>query len=126
MKSDDYKLSSDSGFSLIELLVAITVFSIAALTLLETQGSSARAVSAVKAQALASFVADNRVSLFTGSITLPPPGQASGQSEQMGTLFSWRENRQVIEGTPLMRMTVTVVDQDNIERAKLTAFRRLD
>ncbi|WP_262696257.1 type II secretion system minor pseudopilin GspI [Kordiimonas aquimaris] len=126
MRSKKCKLNTDTGFSLIELLVALAVFSIAVLALLESQGSSARAVSAVKTQTLANFVADNRVALFSGSIALPAPGQTNGQSEQMGAVFSWQESRQVIEGTPLMRMTVSVFDQENIERASLTAFRRID
>lgn len=111
---------------MVELLVALAVFSIAALTLLESQGATARATSAVRMQTLAGLIADNRVALFTGSITPPAPGQSSGQSMQMGAVFKWRENRQVVAGTPLLRLTVTVSDADNNQRSVITAFRRVD
>lgn len=121
-----YIMRTEAGFSLIELLVALAVFSIAALTLLESQGSSARAASTVKMQTLASLVADNRVAMFTGSIAVPAPGQSSGNSEQLGTTFTWRENRQIVQGTSLMRLTVSVLDPDNQERVVITAFRRVN
>jgi len=117
---------SDKGFSLIELLVALAIFSIAALSLLDSQSSSVRAAGAVRAQTLASFVADNRVALFLGNITVPRPGQYSGEQQQMGVTYRWRENYQLIPGAQLMRMTVFVRDGEDNERAVLTALRRTD
>lgn len=117
-------MQADKGFSLIELLVALAIFSFAALALLESQSGSVRTASAVRAQTLASFVADNRIAVFLGAHTVPRPGQYSGQQQQMGVTYDWRENYQLIPGTQLMRMTVSVRDEDNNERAVLTALRR--
>jgi general secretion pathway protein I len=120
-----HNVSKGDGFSLIELLVALAIFSMAALALLEAQGQSLNTASQLEMRALASMVAGNREALFSSSIIVPPPGGNSGYEEQMNAKFLWRESRIIIPNSKLMRMTVTVSDEKSVELARLDAFRRL-
>ena len=48
------------GFSLIEMLVALAVFSLAVIALLHLAGQNTRAASVIEERVLAGVVADNR------------------------------------------------------------------
>lgn len=50
---------ADAGFSLVEMLVALAVFSLAVLALLNLSGQNARTAMVVEEQVLAGVVADN-------------------------------------------------------------------
>lgn len=114
----------DAGFSLVELLVALTIFSLAALALLESQGRSLNTASELELRTLAGFVADNRVAEFLGSRMPPQAGRSNGTMSQLGAEFEWRENRVLIREADMVSLTVTVSLPDGGEYARLTAFRR--
>lgn len=120
------RLKAEQGFSLIELLVAMAVFSIAALALLETQGRSLKTAGELELRTMAGMVADNRVAEFLGSRLQPTPGRSSGTETLLGTTFEWRENRVAVRGTQLLTLTVSVSVEDGAQYASLTAFRRVE
>lgn len=113
----------ENGFSLIELLVALAVFSIAVMALLESQGGSIRASTTVQSRALASIVAENQTADFLGSDAVPQVGQFSGLENQLGAAFQWTARRTLVPGAGIMRQTVTVTNDRGEELAALTAFR---
>lgn len=120
------KLSDNAGFSLVELLVAVAVFSIAALTLLESQTGSLRASSHVQSTALATIVAENKTAQFLGSVVSPTVGSETGNQSQFGMEFQWAVSRTLVPGAGIMRHTVTVRDADGNQLALLTAFRLME
>lgn len=121
------KLKSDGGFSLLELLVAVAVLSLAAVTLLDHQASAARMTGRVQEQALAAIVAENRLALLSAQEESPAIGSRSGTEDQFGVSFRWAEVVRVVPGSELMSLDVTVTaDGSDAPLAKLTAFRRVE
>ena len=59
MSRDDAPRSGAAGFTLIEIMVALTVFSLAALALIRLEGQVIRSTGAVAATLLAQTVARN-------------------------------------------------------------------
>lgn len=116
---------NDRGFSLIELLVAVAILSLAAVTLLESQSQAIGLSSGVEQRALASIVAENRLNLALGLEEDPAPGIRNGEAEQMGATFRWRETVREAPGGDLMIVTVSVRGgADPRELITLTGFRR--
>lgn len=116
---------SEKGFSLIELLVAVAILSLAAVTLLESQTQAIGLTSAVEQRSLASVVAENRLNLALGLVEPPAPGTRSGQDEQLGADFLWRETVRPAPDGGLLIIDVTVTaGNGGQELARLTGFRK--
>ncbi len=116
---------SDSGFSLVELLVAVAILSLAAVTLLESQTQAIGLTSAVEQRSLASIVAENRLNLALGSADVPLPGTRTGPARQMGMDFTWRETVRPAPGGSLLIVDVAVTTGGSAgELARLTGFRK--
>ncbi|WP_417450049.1 type II secretion system minor pseudopilin GspI [Kordiimonas sp.] len=119
-------LSDDGGFSLLELLVAVAVLSLAAVTMLEHQGQGARMTAMVQEQALAATVAENRLALMATQEDDLRVGLRSGAEEQLGVTYRWRESVRAIPGSELLSLDVTVTSEDgDAPLAHLTGFRRV-
>jgi general secretion pathway protein I len=120
-------LKSDAGFSLLELLVAVAVLSLAAMTLLENQAGGMRMTGQVQTQTLAAIVAENRLALLRTQMVAPKPGSNSGNEVQLGQTYRWREDVKLVQGSGLLSLDVTVLGAGgDIELAHLTGFRKAD
>lgn len=85
------------GFSLLETMVALSVFSIAAMGLLSLNTQSVRISGELDLRLLARIVAEN-VAVDTVTGTLASPGiVAEGEDTQRGRSFVWKRT---IEPTP--------------------------
>lgn len=118
------KRSSDAGFSLIEVLTALVVFSIAAVGVTQLISQSVRSASLLETRTLANFVAHNQlveISSIDDYDRLPREGEA----DMLGRVFDWERD---IVRTPqpgIVRITVTVREEDSEQIvATLSAFRR--
>ncbi len=117
--------NSDSGFSLVELLVAVAILSLAAVTLLESQSQAIGLTGAVEQRSLASIVAENRLTIGLGLGEAPTPGTRTGSDRQMGAEFLWRETVRPAPGGDLLIIDVVVfAEGSERELARLTGFRR--
>lgn len=116
---------TDEGFSLIELLVAVAILSVAAVTMLESQTQAVGITSQIEQRTLASIVAENRLSLALGLKEEPVPGTRSGVEEQMGARFTWRETVRPAPGGDLTLIQVFVSNEAGQELAELTGFRKV-
>lgn len=115
----------DDGFSLVELLVAVAILALAAVSLLESQTQAIGMTSAVEQRALAAIVAENRLNLALGLKEDPVPGSRTGAEEQMGVRFSWRETVRPAPGGDLSIIRVSVsAEGGRAELASLTGFRK--
>lgn len=115
---------SQSGFSLIEVLVALGLIGTAIAALLSVQGESGRTLSALENRALADIVAENR--LVTVSLEgLPPDGVSRGTERLGGRLWRWTVRVRRTPEPGLRRVEVSVgPDQTDSTLATLTAFRQ--
>lgn len=120
------RLADHSGFSLIELLVAVAILALAAVALLESQTQAIGVTGQVEQRSLASIVAENRLTLALGLEEPPVPGSRTGSEEQMGMVFSWRETVRPAPGNDLtvIEVTVGLPGNDKHELARLVGFRK--
>jgi general secretion pathway protein I len=101
------------GFSLIETMVALSVFSVAAMGLLSLNTQTVRFSSDLDKRLLAKTVADNiAVDTVTGKLEGVSP-QTTGEEVQRGRTYVWTRT---IEATPnqgLYSVRIRVSEADN-------------
>ncbi len=116
--------AGEAGFTLIEMLVALAIFSLAALALLRLGGATASNSARLTEQALAQMVARN---LAVEVLTDPEPptlGTSSGVLTNAGRRWRWAR---IVDRSPEARIqliTIRVEGEQGIGAANLTVFRR--
>ncbi len=83
-------LASDNGFSLLEMLVALAVLSIALLPLVSQQANSIKNASIIEERFLAQMVAENVAVTLLSEAEVRLPGTIRGNSIQANVPFQWR------------------------------------
>ena len=115
---------SESGFTLIEMLVALAVFSLAALALLRLEGATVSTTARLQEQALAQIVARN---LAVEALTDPePPAFGAARGEALNAGRTWRWVR-IVGRSPeprIQQIRIEVRSDRGPEAANLTLFRR--
>jgi len=116
--------TAQAGFTLIEAVVALGVFSIAAMALLTFNGESIRAQIALEDAAYARIVADNQMVLALTDPASRTRGVETGTEEQAGRLWMWTRVVSPTTDPELFRIDVEV-RLDGAERlaAAVTGFR---
>ena len=115
---------SEGGFTLIEMLVALAIFSLAALALLRLEGATVSNTARLQDQALAQIVARN---MAVEAMTDPVPpalGQESGQVENGGRNWAWTRLVALSPEPRIQMITISVRSRVGPEAASLTIFRR--
>ena len=115
----------ESGFTLIEMLVALAIFSLAALALLRLEGATVANTARLQDQAMAQIVARNlAVEVMTDPVA-PAFGRESGQEVNGGRYWSWTR---IVGRSPEPRIQQIEISVANPAggpgRASLTVFRR--
>ncbi|HPE48276.1 MAG TPA: type II secretion system minor pseudopilin GspI [Hyphomonas sp.] len=82
---------NDSGFSLVEVLVALAVFSISALALVQLTTDLSRNTQHLDLKALASIEADSRLARLSADPKAHEPGERNGTEMQLGADMAWSE-----------------------------------
>ena len=112
-----------AGFTLLEMLVALAVFSLAALALIRLQSVTIRTAADLDSKVLAQFVARN---LMVGWQTDPQPpslGEAKGEVENAGQRWHWTREATKLDDPRLMRVNVRVEGEKTPAPAVLTFVR---
>jgi general secretion pathway protein I len=116
--------SAQQGFTLVEMLVALAIFSLAALALLRLEGATVKTTALLQEQALAQVVARN---LAVEALTDPePPAFGATKGEAVNAGRNWRWTR-VVGRSPEPRIQlirIEVRSDRGPEAANLTLFRR--
>jgi general secretion pathway protein I len=92
--------ASRFGFTLIEMLVALAVFALAAMALLNLSGESTRSAVRVEARTLGGVVAENVAAEAMIAPSLPV-GETAGEVEMAGRVWRWRR---IVTGTEVSGM----------------------
>lgn len=92
--------ASRFGFTLIEMLVALAVFALAAMALLNLSGESTRSAVRVEARTLGGVVAENVAAeaMIAPSLTV---GETAGEVQMAGRVWRWRR---IVTGTEVSGM----------------------
>jgi len=103
-------IDSDEGFSLIEALVALTIFSIAAIALLSVQKESTNAQLILEDKFIAEIVAENILIEQTLSSS-PAQGQTlSGLQENGGKKWRWTVSRTALKNSEFIKTQIDIAD----------------
>lgn len=112
------------GFSLLEMLVALAVFGLVVLALLNLAGESTRTAAIVEERMLAGVVADNRA-VEAAIEPLPVLAHADAGSERVGGReWRWTRSIDTTDDPGIVRVAIAVRPAD-AERvvAEATVFR---
>lgn len=115
----------EDGFTLIEALVALAVFGLAAVTLLRLEGSTLTGARLLERKVIAQIVARN---LAAEAVTDPvsvPFGTASGVETEAGTDWHWRRETSRLPDSRLQQISISVDDPAGGEAAALVLYRRV-
>lgn len=110
----------EAGFTLVEVMVALAVFSLAALALVRLQGVTIATTAQLDERLLGGIVAQNQA---TEALLLAP---TPGRGEEMAGGRRWRWQRQVraTADPRLLRIDVLVTDSDGRPAGSATLLRR--
>ena len=97
-----------NGFTLIEMLVALAVFAIAALTLLRMEGASIARTADLDQRLLREVVAQNLASEWLTDPAPPALGNVSGQAANMGRQFAFTRHVEKMSDAGVVRVVVSV------------------
>lgn len=114
----------EGGFTLIEMLVALAIFGLAALALLRLEGATVASTATLQEQALAQIVARN---LAVEAITDPQPpalGDTAGRIVNGGRNWAWVRRTRPSPEPRIQMIDIEVVGDAGREAARLTVFRR--
>lgn len=98
----------ERGFTLLEMMVALAVFSLAALALLRLDGATVRQTGQLDERMLAQLVARN-LAVETMTDPAPPPiGQSAGEMVNGGRRWRWSRMTSRTPDQRLVRVDITV------------------
>ena len=113
-----------NGFTLIEMLVALAIFSLAALALLRLEGATVSNTALLQEQAVAQLVARNiAVETITDPVA-PAFGVAQGETVNGGRRWRWVRNTGRSPEPRIQMISIAVLTDRGTEAAQLTIFRR--
>ena len=116
---------AEAGFTLIEMLVALAIFSLAALALLRLGGATAANGARLESQAMAMLVARNIAAETLSDPAAPAFGMSGGEVLNGGRRWRWTRNVARSPEARIQQIEIVVEpDVGGFGRAALTVFRR--
>ena len=101
-------VNKQKGFTLIEVLVALAVISIALLAALRAAGQATNNVSELRKRLFASWIAENRITTHRARGDWLPLGTHHGTEQQANIEFNWREEVIATPNTAFRRLDVFI------------------
>lgn len=83
--------SKSLGFTLLEVMLALGVFSIAGVALLSAASNNARNIGHLEDKMFANWVASNQLVAASLDTTWPPKNNAKGEVEMAGRAWYWTQ-----------------------------------
>ena len=100
----------ERGFTLIEMLVALSIFSLAALALIRLQAFTARNAAELELRVIAQSVVRNRAVEILTDPRPPALGVAKGQEENGGRTWVWVQDAKLTEDENFVQVDISVAD----------------
>ncbi len=106
-------LALQKGFTLIEVMVALTIIAISLGALLSTSGTQANSVGYLKHKTLAHWVAVNELTQMRIAKEFPDVGDKKGSTEMANNDWYWIRTTKKTEDENARQITITVyIDKD--------------
>lgn len=122
-RADPAVRTAETGFTLIEVLVALAIFSLAALALLRLQGAALATTARLDERALAAIVAQNLAVEATVAPQPPGFGVTTGVETNGGRVWKWTRTVERSPDTRLQRIEIAVMTDDGSVAASRTVVR---
>jgi general secretion pathway protein I len=106
-----------TGFTLVEVLVALAIVSVALLAALRAAGQGTTNVGELRSRLLAGWVAENRLSEHRARGDWLPLGMQRGREHEGGIEFAWREEVIATPNSAFRRIDVFVFAAPEESRA---------
>ena len=114
------------GFTLVEVLVALAVLSIALTAVMRTMGQAIDVTATLRERNAALWVAQNRLALHRMSHAWPSADTTDGDSEFNGEKWYWREQVSTTPEPRIRRIEITIRRQKDSPntQARLVGYLR--
>ncbi|MGB5076364.1 MAG: type II secretion system minor pseudopilin GspI [Sphingorhabdus sp.] len=127
MLADDLQ-HSRNGFTLLEIMVALAIFSLAALAMVRLQGYSVRSTSSLGDSSMAWQVARNAAVDILSDPAPPTLGETGGEELNGGQIWRWKALTSKTDDARLVKIDISVTGTGNaqLRRAQLTIARPVE
>lgn len=115
--------SGEHGFTLIEIMVALAVFSLAALALIRLEGATIRGTATLDATLVAQMVARNVAVEALTDARPPANGTIQGSEDNGGRPWQWRRITEPLGDQGALKIAVEVRDAAGTTLGHLTVVR---
>ena len=118
--------SAEHGFTLIETLVALAIFSLAALALLRLEGATLSSTAVLTDRAVGQIVVRNLAVEVMTDNRAPPVGETSGTVVNAGRTWRWARLTKQTDDLRIVRIDLTVVDDAGRSSGALSLARTVE
>ncbi|RHW16961.1 type II secretion system protein GspI [Sphingomonas gilva] len=115
--------SAEHGFTLVEMMVALAVFSLAALALMKLVGVSIASTGTVDRKLIAQIVAENVAVEALADPVAPPLGTTNGVEINGGLSWRWVRRTTRTADIRILRIDIAVAGANGPPAARLTVVR---
>jgi general secretion pathway protein I len=118
------KTAKQSGFTLIEVMLAMAVFAVAGVALLGVADNNYRHMGLLEEKMLANWVASNQLVELSLATTWPPKNNRKGNVDMAGRTWYWQQ-KVVKTDNDLLRqviMEVRLNEDDELVSASLATY----
>lgn len=110
-------MSKKSGFTLLEVLIALAILAIAMAAVARASAQMTDSSHELKRRLLADWVAENHLAERTAQAVWPEVGIKSGEAEQAGLALRWEENVASTPNSVVRRIEIKVTDRSDESHA---------
>lgn len=101
------------GFTLLEVLIALTIIAIALAALLRATGLAATNSDTLRLRMLANWEAENQLAMLRAQRAWLTPGRSEGQASQAGKQLHWKREIQTTPNPRFQKVIFRVYSADN-------------
>ncbi len=98
-----------SGFTLIEVLIALAILAIALTAAVRAASVATDSANETKLRTLATWIAQNRIALVSTSAVFPPVGESNGRETMANIEFAWKQKISNTPNTAFRKIEVQVL-----------------
>jgi general secretion pathway protein I len=113
------KSLNSSGFTLVEVVVALAIVAIGMFAVFKTIGDTAHNVAYLRDRSFAAWIADNRITEIRLASEMPSVDETEGEVEFAGRQWHWVANVSQTQVENLRRIDVSVRREEDAEGTSL-------